>query len=89
MFYGKVIGTVTATRKDDALVGKKLLVVEEWNRDKKPTGTIHIAIDSVGAGVDEIVLVVTGDSAANVFRNEVVPIDAVIVGIIDHIELYE
>lgn len=89
MFYGKVIGTVTATRKDEALVGKKLLVVEEWDRHKKSTGSIQIAIDSVGAGVGEIVLVVTDDPASKVFRGEDVPIDAVIVGIIDHIEVYE
>lgn len=89
MFYGRVIGTITATRKDEALVGKKLLVVEEWDRDKKPSGPIHIAVDSVGAGVDDIVFVVSDDPASKVFRDQFVPVDAVIVGIIDHIELYE
>ena len=89
MFYGSVIGTITATRKDEALVGKKLLVVEEWDRYKKPTGPIHIAVDSVGAGVGDVVFVVSDDPATKVFREEEVPVDAVIVGIIDHIELYE
>ena len=88
MFYGRVIGTITATRKDEALVGKKLLVVEEWDRDKKPMGPIHITVDSVGAGVGDVVFVVTDDSASKVFRDELVPVDATIVGIIDHMELY-
>ena len=81
MIIGKVVGTVISTRKDAALVGNKFLIVEpveEMDESKKKI----VAIDNVGAGIGEIVLIATG-SAARV-NNEKAPIDAAIVGIVDN-----
>ncbi len=87
MYVGKVIGNIVATRKDDSLVGKKLLIVEQTDTQGKPLGKIEVAIDSVGAGSGEFVLVSKGSSARHVFGNPSSPIDAAIVGIIDSIEV--
>lgn len=78
MIIGKVIGSVVSTRKNETLVGSKFMIVEptEGNKDKL------IAVDSIGAGIGEYVLVALG-SAARV-GNENAPIDAAIVGIIDN-----
>lgn len=84
MFIGRVIGTVVATRKDDALVGYKLLIVAPENAGG---GNSLVAVDTVGSGVGERVLVVTGSSARVVAEKARVPVDAAIVGIIDTIEL--
>jgi ethanolamine utilization protein EutN len=84
MIIGKVVGTVVATRKNDKLVGSKLLIVEPFDKMEKGTGRF-IAIDNVGAGIGENVLVATG-SAARIGCNMVeAPIDAAIVGIVDNI----
>ncbi len=77
MIIGKVIGSVVSTRKDEALVGSKFMIVE-------PTEDKHnklIAVDNIGAGIGEYVLVALG-SAARVGK-ENAPVDAAIVGIID------
>lgn len=78
MIIGKVIGSVVSTRKNETLVGSKFMIVEptEGNKDKL------IAVDSIGAGIGEYVLVALG-SAARV-GSENAPIDAAIVGIIDN-----
>lgn len=81
MKIGKVIGTVVSTRKDEALVGFKLLVIEA-----DETGERLVAIDTVGAGVGERVLVATG-SAARVTLAVHAPVDATVVGIIDTVNL--
>lgn len=84
MIAGKVVGTVVATRKNEKLVGSKFLIVEPFPTFGKSTGRL-IAVDNVGAGVGENVLVTTG-SAARVLENmKDSPIDAAIVGIIDNI----
>lgn len=87
MFIGRVIGTVVATRKDDALVGYKLLIVAPENAGGGGGGNSLVAVDTVGSGVGERVLVVTGSSARVVAEKARVPVDAAIVGIIDTIEL--
>lgn len=86
MYIGKIIGTVVSTRKDDALVGKKILVVQPLSEKLLPDGRAEICVDSVGAGVGEIVLVATGSSAGKVFGTQSSPIDRAIVGIIDSVE---
>jgi len=84
MIIGKVVGTVVATRKNEKLVGCKLLIVEPF--DKMETGKGRfIAIDNVGAGVGESVLVVRGSGARIGCNMQESPIDAAIVGIIDNI----
>jgi ethanolamine utilization protein EutN len=87
MFIGRVIGTVVATRKDEALVGYKLLIVALQDAGGTDRGDTLVAVDTVGSGVGERVLVVTGSSARVVAEKTRFPADAAIVGIIDTIEL--
>jgi len=87
MYLANVIGTVVSTRKDDNLVGKKILIVQPLDVKFQPDGKCEIAVDSVGAGVGELVLISAGSSASKVFDAENSPIDRAIVGIIDSIEV--
>jgi microcompartment protein CcmK/EutM len=86
MYLGKIIGTVVSTRKDESLVGKKILIVQPLDVHYQATGDCEVAVDSVGAGVGEIVLISTGSSAGKVFENRNSPIDRAVVGIIDSVE---
>ena len=82
MFMGEVVGSVVSTRKHDSLVGNKLLIVEAlefMNTSKERL----IAVDTVGAGIGEIVLVTTGSSARQSLHDPKSPVDAAIVGIVD------
>lgn len=83
MIIGKVIGTVISTRKNAKLIGNKFLVVEPLGDYGFDSKNRLVAIDNVGAGVGEIVLVATGSSARIVGENPDAPIDAAIVGIVD------
>lgn len=87
MYLGKVIGTVVSTSKDPSLIGSKLLIVQKLTEKLIPVGGSEVAVDSVGAGTGEIVLVSKGSSARyfSTGKKES-PIDAAIVGIIDSIE---
>lgn len=87
MYLGRVIGTVVSTSKNQDLVGMKLLIVEKLNERLERTGTSEIAVDSVGAGTGEIVIVSQGSSARYVFKNASAPIDKAIVGIVDTVEV--
>lgn len=82
MIVGKVIGSVVSTRKMATLVGSKLMVVEPLSSMENAKSKI-IAIDNIGAGIGEIVLVATGSAARIGSRMENSPIDAAIVGIVD------
>ena len=84
MLIGKVVGSVVATRKNDKLIGNKFMVIEpikSMSGDNKQL----VAIDNVGAGIGEIVLVATGSGARIGCGAENAPIDAAIVGIIDDV----
>ena len=85
MLKGIVVGNVVSTRKQDALVGSKFLEIEVIENGQK-TGKYLIAVDSVGAGIGETVLVTTGSSARLALRNTSAPTDAVVVGIVDYTE---
>ena len=87
MTLGKVVGTVVATRKDERLEGFKLLVVRAVGPDGKEKSSYLVAVDTVDAGVGELVLVVSGSSARMTAGCTDRPVDAAIVGIIDSIEL--
>jgi ethanolamine utilization protein EutN len=87
MWVGKVIGTVVATPKDDSLTGCKLLIVRPENFCRKSGDTPVVAVDTIGAGTGETVLVVDGSSARHVSGRPNSAIDAAIVGIIDSIEI--
>jgi len=84
MFVGKVVGSVIATRKNENLVGSKFLIVEPFDSMQGNGGKNRIvAVDHVGAGISEIVLVATGSAARIGCGLEKSPIDAAIVGIVD------
>lgn len=87
MILGKVIGTVWSTRKDENLVGAKFLIVRHLDLDYKPKEATVIAVDSVGAGVGEIVLVAQGSSARQTTFTKNKPIDAVIMAIVDKLDI--
>jgi microcompartment protein CcmK/EutM len=87
MILARIIGTVVATRKDDRLLGRKLLVarlVDVEGNDEK--GHV-VAVDTVGAGFGELVLIVQGSSARLAFSCKDCPIDAAVVGIVDTVEV--
>ena len=84
MFLAKVIGTVVASRKDEGLHGRTLLLIQPLSTDRTPSGKPLVAIDSVGAGVTEEVFYVRGREASLPFVPAEVPADAAIVGIVDH-----
>ncbi|MGF7146248.1 ethanolamine utilization protein EutN [Anaerotaenia torta] len=88
MIVGKVVGTVVATRKNENLVGCKFLIVEPFpsmGASQEPGKSRFVAVDHVGAGVGEVVIVAKG-SAARIGTNRVdSPIDAAIVGIVDNV----
>lgn len=86
MELARVEGTVVATAKADRLNGYKLLLVNLVSTDLKPTGNYLVAVDSVGAGEGEIVIVVRGSSARQTTDLANVPTDSSIVAIVDTIE---
>ncbi|HTY10136.1 MAG TPA: EutN/CcmL family microcompartment protein [Bacteroidota bacterium] len=89
MILGKVIGTVWATRKDEALVGVSLQIVRHVDLDYKLKETIVVAVDTVQAGVGDIVLVATGSSARQTAVTKNKPVDAVIMAVVDKLDVTE
>jgi len=93
MFIAKVTGAVVATHKVESMVGHKLLVVEPYRLDAADrsrlvtTGRTFVAVDTVGAGEGEFVLITQGSSARLTPETKNLPIDAVIVGIIDSVHV--
>jgi len=83
---GKIVGTVVSTAKDPKLSGSKLLIVQLMQPDGTTTKSHLVAIDTVGAGVGEIVIIVRGSSARQAKGMETVPTDTSIIGIIDALE---
>jgi ethanolamine utilization protein EutN len=84
MHLARVIGTVVATRKDENLNGITLLMVQPLTTDREPAGRPLVAVDAVGAGVGEEVFFVRGKEASFPFYPVEAPVDAGIVGIVDH-----
>ena len=87
MYLGRVIGTVVSTSKNAHLVGMKLLIVEKLTERLEREGSSEIAVDSVGAGTGELVIVCKGSSARYVFGKGEAPVDSSIVGIVDTVEV--
>ncbi len=87
MQIGRIVGTVVSTQKDEKLEGLKLHLVKYVDIDGKPTGSIVVAVDAVGAGTGEIVLVSTGSSARQTKMTEGKPVDALIMAIVDVLEV--
>jgi microcompartment protein CcmK/EutM len=94
MFIARVTGSVVSTQKVESMTGQKLLVVEPYRLEGEQrkslitTGRTFIAVDTLGAGEDDYVLIVQGSSARLTPQTKELPIDAVIIGIVDtvHIE---
>ena len=89
MQLARVIGTVVATVKNDSLEGRKLLIVQTLNWRLEPSGKPMVAVDAVGAGYHERVLVVAGSSARLAQGMKDVPVDAAIVGVIDTVDVVQ
>ena len=90
MQIARVVGTVVATQKHKKFEGAKLLLVQPVTLDDKPRGTALLAVDAVGAGVHEKVLVVIeGRAAGEALGRKAAPVDAAIIGIIDTVDVQE
>jgi len=87
LFLGKVIGTVWSTKKDENLVGAKFLIVRKLDLDLNEMSDFVVAVDSVGAGEGEVVLVATGSSSRQTHFTQDKPVDAVIMAIVDKLDI--
>ncbi len=87
MLIARVIGTTVATIKDIKLEGRKLLVLRQTDEFGKPSGKPYVAIDTVNAGVGELVLTASGSSARQTAITKDTPVDAVIMAVIDSLEV--
>lgn len=93
MFVAKVTGSLVATQKVASMVGYKLLVVEPFRLETKErrtlvtTGRTFIAVDTLGAGEGEFVLITQGSSARLTPETKNLPIDTVVVGIVDRVHI--
>ena len=82
-----VIGSTVATMKDNGLHGRKLLIVRPADTAGQPSGQPYVAVDTVSAGAGDLVLVTQGSSARQTAQTQNAPVDAVIVGVIDSLEV--
>ena len=90
MQIARVVGTVVATQKHRKFVGAKLLLVQPLNLDDTPRGASLLAVDGVGAGVHEKVLIVLeGRAAGEALGQKAAPVDAAIIGIVDCVDIVE
>jgi ethanolamine utilization protein EutN len=93
MFVAKVTGSLVSTQKVDAMVGYKLLVVEPYRleatqrKSLATTGRTFIAVDTLGAGEGDFVLITQGSSARMTAETKTMPVDTVIIGIVDQIHV--
>jgi microcompartment protein CcmK/EutM len=93
MFVALVTGSVVATQKAATMTGHKLLIVEPYRVDEKsrtklvPTGRTFIAVDTLGAGEGQYVLITQGSSARMTPETKTLPIDAVIIGLVDAVRV--
>lgn len=87
MIIARILGTVVSTQKDQRLLGKKLLIVRPVNLDGTDGSGYTVAVDTVGAGFNERVLIVAGSSARLAEGMKDVPVDAAIIGVIDTVDV--
>ena len=87
MLIGKVVGSVVATRKDEKLSNQKFLLVQVHDQQNQAKEQYVVAVDAVGAGIDEMVLYATGSSARQTTLTENKPCDAVIMAVVDSWDL--
>nr|WP_300002660.1 EutN/CcmL family microcompartment protein [Tissierella sp.] len=89
MHIGKITGTVVATRKNDDLIGCKLMIVQPLNSKLQPKGEVMVAVDTVGAGIGEVIIYASGTAARIAAKKRDSPIDLAIVGIVDAIDVVD
>jgi microcompartment protein CcmK/EutM len=87
MRIARVVGSAVSTVKEDSLVGHKLLLVREADEEGEVTGPVLVAVDGVGAGTGELVLISEGSAARQARSTANQPVDAVIMGILDSLEV--
>ncbi|MBA60995.1 MAG: ethanolamine utilization protein EutN [Planctomycetaceae bacterium] len=93
MFVARVTGSVVSTQKVESMIGQKLLVVEPYRLESKQrkslatTGRTFVAVDTLGAGVNDFVLLTQGSSARMTEGTGKLPIDAVVIGIVDQVHV--
>lgn len=93
MFVAKVTGSVVSTQKVDSMRGQKLLIVEPYRLEPKErqelttTGRTFVAVDTLGAGVGDFVLIVQGSSARFTPETQKLPVDCVVIGIVDSVNI--
>ena len=87
MLIAKVIGTTVSTIKDEKLVSKKLLILRQTDESGNPAGKPYVAVDTVNAGIGELVLTCAGSSARQTNITKDTPVDAVIMAVIDSLEV--
>jgi ethanolamine utilization protein EutN len=92
VFIAKIVGSLVSTQKVDSMVGQKLLLIEPYRLNEerttmKTTGRTLVAVDTVGAGENEFVLIVQGSSARNTSETKSLPVDATIIGIVDSLHV--
>jgi microcompartment protein CcmK/EutM len=88
MLIAKVVGTVVATQKHRKFEGAKLLLVQPINLDDTPRGSTLLAVDGVGAGIHEKVLIVLeGRAAGEALGRRAAPVDAAVIGIVDSVDV--
>ena len=88
MIFAKIVGTVVSTQIDEGIKGKKCLLAQTCNHKGEVDGNYLVAVDLVGAGVEEVVIISQGSSARQTEITHQKPVDCVIVGIVDMIEEY-
>ena len=89
MLLARIVGTVVATRKDPRLVSSKMLLARAVDPHGKHEGNHLVALDTVDAGVGDTVLIVSGSSARMASGMKDMPVDAVVVGVVDHVDVPE
>lgn len=87
MLIAKVIGTTVSTIKDEKIIGRKLLILRQTDERGSPIGKPYVAVDTVNAGVGDLVLTAHGSSARQTKITDKRPVDAVIMAMIDSLEV--
>ena len=87
MLIARVVGTTVSTVKDEKLTGRKLLIVRQTDENGDPLGKPFVAVDTVDAGIGDLVLTCAGSSARQTNITKDTPVDAVIMAVVDSLEL--
>ena len=87
MLIARVVGTAISTIKDEKLIGRKLLIVRQSDETGAPYGKPYVAVDTLDAGIGDLVLTAHGSGGRQTYLTKESPVDAVIMAVIDHLEV--